>query len=74
MMTTNFGNCPICGAVLHQVEPSTFSCPSGHYTVRVTAGYTSGTVTISLTAPQKSDVEVPKVFQDAFADREVLEP
>ncbi len=75
MMIGTFGNCPVCGAELvYELESSTFFCATGHYSLHVTVGNTSGTVTISLTSPQKPSVEVPKAFRDAFADREVLEP
>jgi hypothetical protein len=68
-MLTDFGDCPICGALLQKIDswPLTVSCPTGHYKMCLTTGMS----TISL---KKSDVEVPKVFQDAFADSEVLEP
>jgi hypothetical protein len=74
MMLTDFGDCPICGALLQQIasSPLTVSCPSGHYKMCfTTAGGTAGTSTISL---KQSVVEVPKAFQDAFADKEVLDP
>ncbi len=76
MMIGTFGNCPVCGAELvYELESSTFFCATGHYTVRITAGTTSGTVTLSQQhAPPMPAVEVPKAFHDAFSDREVLEP
>ncbi len=47
-MIGTFGNCPVCGAELvYKYESSTFFCATGHYTVRITAGTTSGTVTLS---------------------------
>ncbi len=75
MMISTFGNCPICGAELvYQLESSTFFCATGHYTLHVTVGNTSGTVTLSTAAQQGTGVEVPKAFHDAFCDEEVLEP
>jgi hypothetical protein len=68
------GNCPICGAMLQQIasSPLTVSCPTGHYKMCFTsAAGMAGTSTIPL---RKSDAEVPKAFQDAFADKKVLDP
>ncbi len=74
-MIGTFGNCPVCGAELvYKYESSTFFCATGHYTVRITAGTTSGTVTLSPAAQQGTGVEVPKAFHDAFCDEEALEP
>lgn len=73
-MIPSFGNCPLCGAPLEQIalSPPTVSCPTGHYKVCFTTdSATAGMLTIPASA---SEVSVPKAFQDAFADREGLEP
>lgn len=75
MMLNDFGNCPICGALLQKIDswPLTVSCPCGHFKMCfTTASSTAGTSTFSL---NQSVVEVPKAFQDAFQGKEeVLEP
>ncbi len=74
MMLTDFGNCPICGALLQKIDswPLTVSCPSGHYKMCFTTA--AGTAGMSTSPLKKSDVEVPKAFRDAFCDEETLEP
>ncbi len=69
-MITYFDHCPICGSSLVQIAdfPLTVGCPTRHYKLC----YSMSTSTTS--SPSPSAVEVPKAFQDAFADREVLEP